>query len=112
VNVTEQQLKDAPKYSEHEGWDWADPARRKKVSWPDAIYRPCCCVLRTSPKSSSAPSRPKTAATGPKGEAAPTIIGWDIDAASYTATPLLSGGQKGPPLQLRDLFKQFIADTR
>jgi hypothetical protein len=31
-------------------------------SWPDAIYRPCCCVLRTSPKSSSAPSRPKTAA--------------------------------------------------
>jgi hypothetical protein len=32
VNVTEQQLKDAPKYSEHEGWDWADPARREKVS--------------------------------------------------------------------------------
>jgi hypothetical protein len=31
VNVTEQQLKDAP-YSEHEGWDWADPARREKVS--------------------------------------------------------------------------------
>jgi hypothetical protein len=51
-------------------------------------------------------------ATGPKGEAAPTIIGWEIDAASYTATPILSGGQKGSLLQLRDLFKQFIADTR
>jgi len=32
VNVTEQQLKHAPKYSEHEGWDWADPTRREKVS--------------------------------------------------------------------------------
>jgi hypothetical protein len=32
VNMTEQQLKDAPKYSEHEGWDWADPTGREKVS--------------------------------------------------------------------------------
>jgi len=24
----------------------------------------------------------------------------------------MSDGQKGPSLQLRDLFKQFIADTR
>jgi hypothetical protein len=56
--------------------------------------------------------RGPTGATGPKGEAAPTINGWDIDAASYTATPLMSNCAKGPPLQLRDLFKQFIADTR
>jgi hypothetical protein len=48
---------------------------------------------------------------GPKGDT-PLIIGWEIDAASYTATPILSAGQKGPPLQLRELFKQFIADTR
>jgi hypothetical protein len=48
---------------------------------------------------------------GPKGDPV-SITGWEIDAASYTATPILSGGQKGPPLQLRDLFKQFIADTR
>jgi hypothetical protein len=27
-------------------------------------------------------------------------------------TPLMSNGAKGPPLELRDLFKQFIADTR
>jgi hypothetical protein len=32
VNVTEQQLKHAPKCSEHEAWDWADPTRREKVS--------------------------------------------------------------------------------
>jgi hypothetical protein len=31
-NVTEEQLKHAPKYSEHESWDWADPTRREKVS--------------------------------------------------------------------------------
>ena len=31
VNATEQQLKDAPKY-QHDGWDWADPIRREKVS--------------------------------------------------------------------------------
>jgi hypothetical protein len=48
---------------------------------------------------------------GPKGDPV-SIIGWEIDAASYTASPIMSGGQKGPPLQLRDLFKQFVADTR
>jgi hypothetical protein len=48
---------------------------------------------------------------GPKGDTA-SITGWEIDAASYTATPLMSNGAKGPPLELRDLFKQFITDTR
>jgi hypothetical protein len=32
VNVGEQQLKDAPKYSKHETWDWSDRARDQKVS--------------------------------------------------------------------------------
>jgi hypothetical protein len=32
VNVSEQQLKDAPKYSQHESWDWSDPARSRKIS--------------------------------------------------------------------------------
>jgi hypothetical protein len=31
VNVSEQQLKGAPKYSQHENWDWADRAREKRV---------------------------------------------------------------------------------
>ncbi len=31
VNVSEQQLKNAPKYSKHENWDWSDPARGQKV---------------------------------------------------------------------------------
>jgi hypothetical protein len=48
---------------------------------------------------------------GPKGDPV-SITGWEVDAASYTATPILSGGLKGPPLQLRGLFKQFIVDAR
>ena len=31
VNVSEQQLKGAPKYSKHESWDWNDQARGRKV---------------------------------------------------------------------------------
>ena len=31
VNVSEQQLKGAPKYSKHESWDWSDAKRGRKV---------------------------------------------------------------------------------
>jgi PRC-barrel domain len=31
VNVSEQQLKGAPKYSQNESWDWNDQARGRKV---------------------------------------------------------------------------------
>jgi hypothetical protein len=31
VNVSEQQLKGAPRYSKNESWDWSDRARGKKV---------------------------------------------------------------------------------
>jgi hypothetical protein len=32
VNLTEQQLKNAPKYFLHENWDWSDRARIQQVS--------------------------------------------------------------------------------
>jgi len=32
VNVSEQQLKGAPKYSKYDSWDWSDRARDKQVS--------------------------------------------------------------------------------
>ena len=32
VNITEQQLKNAPKYSRHDNWDWSDRARMENVS--------------------------------------------------------------------------------
>jgi sporulation protein YlmC with PRC-barrel domain len=31
VNISEQQLKGAPKFGKHETWDWSDPARGRKV---------------------------------------------------------------------------------
>ena len=31
VNIGEQQLKNAPKYSKHESWDWSDAARGRKL---------------------------------------------------------------------------------
>jgi PRC-barrel domain len=32
ANVTEDQLKRAPKYGQHENWDWSDTHRQKSVS--------------------------------------------------------------------------------
>jgi len=32
VNVSEQQLKGAPKYSKHESWNWSDRSRDKLIS--------------------------------------------------------------------------------
>jgi len=32
INVAEQQLKDAPKYSRHQSWDWSDRATDKRLS--------------------------------------------------------------------------------
>jgi hypothetical protein len=35
-----------------------------------------------------------------------------VDRARYLATPLISDGNEGPPLELRALFEQFVADLR
>ncbi len=48
---------------------------------------------------------------GPRGEPAPTITGWRVDRASYAAVPVLSDGSEGAPLELRDLFKQFLDEV-
>jgi sporulation protein YlmC with PRC-barrel domain len=32
LGVTEDQLKGAPKYGQHDNWDWSDAARRQRVS--------------------------------------------------------------------------------
>src|SRR6516162_10885298 len=46
---------------------------------------------------------------GPQGIAgkdAPRIVKGELDVASYTATPIMSDGTKGPGLELRALFEQ------
>jgi hypothetical protein len=32
LGVTEEQLKGAPKYGQHDSWDWSDAARRQRVT--------------------------------------------------------------------------------
>jgi PRC-barrel domain len=32
VNIGEEQLKGAPKYSEHETWDWTEPTRARSIN--------------------------------------------------------------------------------
>ena len=47
---------------------------------------------------------------GPKGDpglSGVTICEWKIDRARYVATPIMSDGSEGPPLELRGLFEQF-----
>jgi hypothetical protein len=36
---------------------------------------------------------------------------WKIDRASYVATPVMSDGCDGPPLELRGLFEQFLLEA-
>jgi hypothetical protein len=52
---------------------------------------------------------------GPKGDpglSGATIRDWQIDRARYVATPVMSDGREGPPLELRGLFEQFLRETR
>jgi len=48
---------------------------------------------------------------GPPGKDAATLVGWDIDSASFTVTPVMSDGTKGPPLYLHALFQQFLDEV-
>jgi hypothetical protein len=52
---------------------------------------------------------------GPRGDAGlsgATIRDWKIDRARYVATPVMSDGSDGPPLELRGLFEQFFSEVR
>ena len=42
----------------------------------------------------------------------PIILGWKIDRAAYSATPIMSDGSEVEPLQLRPLFEQFHSEAR
>jgi hypothetical protein len=47
---------------------------------------------------------------GPRGDAGAsgaTMLGWKIDRERYVATPVMTDGSEGPPLELRGLFEQF-----
>jgi hypothetical protein len=49
---------------------------------------------------------------GPPGKDAVKLARWTLDRATYTATPVLSDGSCGPPMDLRALFEQFWDEVR
>ena len=64
VNVSEGQLKGAPRYSKHESWDWADRARGKQANRCTsitALLRDGHCARYGCERS---PSRQRTAPSG------------------------------------------------
>ena len=50
---------------------------------------------------------------GPSGPPGPpiAIASWVIDRTSFTATPVMTDGSEGPPLELRGLFEQYQIET-
>jgi hypothetical protein len=49
---------------------------------------------------------------GSPGLSGATIREWKIDRERYVATPVMSDGRDGPPLELRGLFEQFLLEAR
>jgi hypothetical protein len=49
--------------------------------------------------------------TGPQAEPPPTIVTWEVDRERYRAVPVLSDNTFGAPLELRELFAQFLMET-
>jgi hypothetical protein len=72
-----------------------------------AIAGAVCAIVPTCDRGEKGPKGDK----GDRGLAAPAIIGWQIDRASFTATPVMTDGSEGPPLELRGLFEQYQIET-
>ena len=71
-------------------------------------------LLASQGKRGVAGARGERGERGPKGDpglSGATICDWKIDRARYVAIPIMSDGSEGPPLELRGLFEQFLADA-
>ena len=85
-------LKDAPGPCPGSGWQlFASPGKRG-IAGPKG-------------------ERGERGAKGDPGLSGVTICDWKIDRARYVATPLMSDGREGPPLELRGLFQQFLTEA-
>ena len=85
-------LKDAPGPCPGPGWQlFASPGKRG-IAGPKG-------------------ERGERGAKGDPGLSGATICGGTIDRARYLATPLMSDGCQGPPLELRELFQEFLTEA-
>jgi len=72
-------------------------------------------LLASQGKRGAAGEKGERGAQGPQGNpglSGATIRGWKIDREKYVATPLMSDGRDGPPLELLGLFQQFFAEVQ
>lgn len=49
---------------------------------------------------------------GQRGEAGASIARWQLDTKAYSAVPVMTDGSKGPAIEMRDLFEQFLIETK
>jgi hypothetical protein len=72
-------------------------------------------LLASQGKRGAAGEKGERGAQGPQGNpglSGATIRDWKIDREKYVATPVMSDGRDGPPLELLGLFQQFFADVQ
>ena len=68
-------------------------------------------LLASQGKRGIAGARGERGPQGSPGLSGATIRDWKVDRARYVATPVMSDGREGPPLELRGLFEQFLKDA-
>ena len=68
-------------------------------------------LLASQGKRGVAGERGERGQQGNPGLSGATIRDWKIDRTHYVATPVMSDGREGPPLELRGLFEQFLSDA-
>jgi hypothetical protein len=69
-------------------------------------------LLASQGKRGFAGEKGERGSRGDAGASGVTIRDWKIDQEKYAATPLMSDGRDGPPLELLGLFQQFFADVQ
>ena len=68
-------------------------------------------LLASQGKRGVAGERGERGQQGNPGLTGATIRDWKIDRTRYVATPVMSDGREGPPLDLRELFQQFLTEA-
>ena len=82
---------------------------------PGTIPGPGWQLIASQGKRGVAGEKGERGERGPQGNpglSGATIRGWKIDRERYVATPVMSDGRDGPPLELRGLFEQFWLEAR
>jgi hypothetical protein len=82
---------------------------------PGTIPGPGWQLIASQGKRGGAGEKGERGERGPQGNpglSGATIREWKIDRTGYVATPVMSDGRDGPPLELRALFEQFLSEVR